>query len=235
MVWKKLALAGFCLLVPFTLALPGLNEGTVVNLRVEGNTKTVFEGPVFTRGHDVDPPSGGKHHCDGTNMGAHPTPGPTATGALDDASKVGHFDWDGEFFPQFDDYLVATIDGITQTPNEFWNLFVNFNFAQVGGCQQRVQFEDEVLWAFAAFDEPVLKLSGAHAAYVGQPITLTVTDGRNGTPVAGASVHGGTSDANGKVLVTFTTAGNKALKAEKANTIRSSRFEIIVTPSVFVM
>ncbi|KAF8055557.1 hypothetical protein FPV67DRAFT_1435215 [Lyophyllum atratum] len=212
----------------FAAAAPSLNAGTIVNLRIEGNTRTIFEGLVFTRGHDVETALGGKHHCDGTNLGAHLTPGPTATSALDSASKQHHFGWDGEFFPQFDDYLVSTIDSVSQTPDEFFNLFVNYKFAEVGGCQQRVEFLDEVLWAFGAFDEPALKLSGIQVAHVGQAVTLTVTDGRNGAPIAGASVGGGVSDENGEVSVTFMSAGTKRLKAEKANTIRSNRLQVVV-------
>ncbi|GLB40728.1 hypothetical protein LshimejAT787_0805990 [Lyophyllum shimeji] len=230
MVGKTLALAVCWLLAPLTLALPDSNRGTVVNLRIEGDTTTIFEGRIFTRGHDVETASGGEHHCDGTNLGANPAPGPTATSALDDAAKREGFDWDGNYFSQFDDYLVSTVDGVTQTTNEFWGLFVNYKFAEVGGCQQRVEFRDEVLWAFGAFDEPLLKLSGAHLVHVGQPVTLTVTDGRNGTPVAGAEVQGETSDADGRVVVTFNTARRKEFKAEKANALRSSRFQIVVVP-----
>lgn len=230
MFWNTPVLTAFCLLTPFAPAVLCPNAGTTVNLRIEGDKKTIFEGPIFTQGHDVETPSGGKHHCDGTNGGAHPTPGPTATSALDDASKLKGFGWDGTYSTVFDDYLVTTIDGVKQTKTEFWNLFVNFKFAEVGGCQQRVELNDEVLWAFGAFNEPLLKLSGPQEAHVGQPVTLTVTDGRNGTPVAGALVEGGTSDANGKVSVTFGAVGTKVFKAEKANAIRSSRFEIVVTP-----
>ena len=66
--------------VPAASALP-----VTVNLRVEGPDKTVFDGPVTTDGHSVTTDKGGTHECDGTNNGAYPEPGPTATGALDDA------------------------------------------------------------------------------------------------------------------------------------------------------
>ena len=71
------------------------NIGTFVPLRIEGKDGTIFEGPIFTRGHNVTTPSGGDHHCDGTNLGAHRTPGPTATSALADAAKLKHFAFDG--------------------------------------------------------------------------------------------------------------------------------------------
>src|SRR5947208_13542981 len=64
-----------------------------VNVRIEGATKTLFEGPVTTDAHAVTADTSGPHPCDGTNGGAHPTPGPTATGALDDAAKLAGLTW----------------------------------------------------------------------------------------------------------------------------------------------
>lgn len=74
------------------------NLGTFVHLRVEGANRTIFEDLVFTRGHDVTSASGVKLGCNGTNDHANPLPGPTCTSALDDASKLGHFTWDGWVF-----------------------------------------------------------------------------------------------------------------------------------------
>lgn len=71
------------------------NTGSVINLRIEGSNTTIFEGPIFTRGHVVDTPSGGAHQCNGLNNHSNPTAGPTATSALDDASHFAHFPFDG--------------------------------------------------------------------------------------------------------------------------------------------
>ncbi|KAF8514124.1 hypothetical protein JB92DRAFT_2920182 [Gautieria morchelliformis] len=81
-----------------------------VNLRIEGALHTIFEGPVVTRVHNVTThSSNGTHHCDGTNHGAHPNPGPTATGALDDANATSAFGWDAQFNPGFDDFFITSI------------------------------------------------------------------------------------------------------------------------------
>ena len=71
------------------------NTPTLVNLRIEGAEKTIFEGSVTTIGHNVTTASGGTHMCDGTNNAANPTPGPTCTSALASAAKVHKFDFDG--------------------------------------------------------------------------------------------------------------------------------------------
>ncbi|EKM61166.1 uncharacterized protein PHACADRAFT_247602 [Phanerochaete carnosa HHB-10118-sp] len=72
------------------------NVGAFVPLRIEGDRNTtIFEGRIFTTGHNVTTPSGGDHRCDGTNLGAHPFPGSTATSALADAAKKEGFTFDG--------------------------------------------------------------------------------------------------------------------------------------------
>jgi hypothetical protein len=71
------------------------NLPTLVNLRIEGSTNTIFEGPIDTLGHNVTTPSGGTHECNGKNNNANPLPGPTCTSALSDAAQIQHFTFDG--------------------------------------------------------------------------------------------------------------------------------------------
>ncbi|KAF8334508.1 hypothetical protein F5887DRAFT_836085, partial [Amanita rubescens] len=202
---------------------------TTVNLRIEAATYTIFEGPIFTHGHKVTTASGGTHPCDGTNNNANPTPGPTVTSALDDASKLHHFSWDGTFSTEFDDYFVTTIANQAQTSTKFWGILLNYQFIPVGGCQQEVKRMDDVLFAFDAFNKVnFLKLTGPGYVHVGHPVILTVTDGQNGSPVAGAEVNGQTSDANGHVSVTFKSPGTQKVKAEKSDSVRSAALTIEV-------
>ncbi|TFK36758.1 hypothetical protein BDQ12DRAFT_686451 [Crucibulum laeve] len=229
MLFRSLTLA--FLAVSFVLAIPSSNKGTFVNLRIEASQKTIFEGVVFTRGHDVTSATGGTHHCDGTNNNTNSRPGPTVTTALDDAARRHGFSWDGAFFPDFDDYLVSTIDGEANTDTEFWTFLVNFQFGEVGGCQQQVEALDQVLFAFDGFGKAhILKLTGPELAHKNKLITLTVTDGTTGAPVAGATVNGQTSDANGKVSITFSKLGTSGIKAEKSDSIRSNLLNILVVP-----
>jgi len=205
------------------------NLPTLVNLRIEGSTSTIFEGPIITRGHNVTTQLGGNHHCDGTNNHANPNAGPTATSALDDAHKLAHFPFDGTFSTAFDDFFITSIGGVTQTSTEFWGILLNYEFTPVGGCQQEVKRNDEVLFAFNAFNaNAFLKLTGPSTAHKGHPVIFTVTDGQTSKPVAGATVDGQTSNANGQVSVTFTNDGRQTVKATKSNAIRSNKLTIIV-------
>lgn len=70
------------------------DDFAIVNLRIEGSTKTIFEGLVITRGQRVATPKAGSHYCDGTNNKQHQASGPTVTSALANAAS-GHFSFDG--------------------------------------------------------------------------------------------------------------------------------------------
>jgi len=203
------------------------NLPTLVNLRIEGSTTTIFEGSIITQGHNVTTPSGGTHECNGKNNNANPFAGPTCTSALSDAAQLQHFTFDGTFSIQFDDFFITSIGGDTQTSTEFWGILLNFEFIPVGGCQQEVKVNDEILFAFNAFNKDhFLKLAGPTTAFIGVPVVFTVTDGSTGSPVAGALLEGKTTDANGHVSVTFTKLGATQLKATQADSIRSNAITV---------
>jgi hypothetical protein len=157
---------------------------TKVNVRIEGKTETLFEGPVLTDGHNVraaesdsKAPASGRP-CDGTNGGRHPTPGPTPTVASVDAMSILGEDFDGQWYPGFDDYFVKRWgpDAEDEGHGEYWGLLVNDVFANVGGCQYQLDGGDEVLWVYDAFDgRPNLALFPEEAAYASGPRPLTAT------------------------------------------------------------
>jgi hypothetical protein len=221
------ALAVLAVAAPAAAAAP-----VSVNLRVEGRSATIFDGSVTTDGHNITTPAGGgPHPCDGTNNGAHPAPGPTPTAALDDGARLNGFDWDGNWFDGFQDFAVSRVAGESETSTQFWGLVVNYKFATTGGCQTRVNQGDEVLWVFDAFSKThVLKLAGPNAATTGAPVTVTVTDGGDGSPQAGATVGGAQTAADGKATLSFPEAGVFRLKAERADSVRSNALTLCVDP-----
>lgn len=176
-------------------------------------------------------PSGGTHKCDGTNNNANPNSGNTPTAALDTASKLARFPFDGTFEVTFDDFFITSIGPDTQTPTKFWGLLVNYQFTPVSGCQFETAKNDQVLWAFDAFNAAfILKLDGPNTGTVkrNQPFVVTVTNGSTGQPVAGATVKvtaGGsgtaTTDAAGHASFTL-GRGKYTFKAEAPSAIRSN-------------
>lgn len=221
---------------PSELQERAVSSGTTVWLRVELKDTTIYDGPITTKGRDVKTASGGTHHCDGTNNGANPVPGPTCTSALADFSALSLFPWDGTYDSAFDDYFVTRVGGSTATETQFWGALLGWQFIPVGGCQQQVATGDSIIWAFDAFNKVYfLKLDGLNTAKVGVPIQVTVTDGPSGSNVSGASIAGtgasasGLSDANGRVMVTFASAGTKKIKAQRADSLRSNSLTVVVT------
>ena len=206
---------------------------TKVKVRVEGATKTIFEGAVTTDVHPVDGGDGsGAHTCDGTNGGASAVPGPTATGALDDAAKLGNFSWAGSFDPSFSDFDVSKIGPDASTLTQFWGVAVQGQQLQVGGCQFKVSPGEEVLWAFDLFSKKhILELSGPRRAHAGKPFSVKVVDGQDGTPVSGARVGGKKTNAKGIAKLRYRRIGTKPLKARRADSLRSNQLRVKVLPS----
>jgi hypothetical protein len=155
------AIAAFLCLA---LAVPGAGAApTEVRVRIEGSSKTLFEGPILTEGHDVRASSDvASRPCDGTNNGAHSKPGATPTAASVDAMAIVGEDFDGEWYSGFDDYFVTRWGPDHESGSAFWGILVNGAFTSVGGCQFASQTGDEVLWAFDAFgSRPFLRLAAA--------------------------------------------------------------------------
>ena len=224
-----------CALIAFALPSAALATPASVNLRIEGHTSTLFDGPITTDGHDVTTEHGGTHECDGTNGPTpEPQPGPTATSALDDAARTNGFTWDGTYSsdPSFPDYFVNEIQGDAVDPShEYWSLWIAFNFATEGGCQQRVHAGDDVLWGLSDFnDDRALKLSGPTAALTGQPVQVKVVSGANPSGEPGATVGGATTGSDGTATVSFANAGVYRLKAEKHFAVRSNSLVLCVDP-----
>jgi hypothetical protein len=171
-----------------TIAAPAAEATPArVNVRIEGRTETLFEGPVLTDGHNVraaesDPtaPSSARP-CDGTNGGRSVTPGPTPTAASVDAMSIIGEGFDGQWYPGFDDYFLKRWGPDAQDPaapggGAYWGVLVNNVFTSVGGCQYELDEGDEVLWIYDAFTgRPTLALFPEAPAYASGPRPLTAT------------------------------------------------------------
>ncbi|CAF3421856.1 unnamed protein product [Rotaria socialis] len=207
------------------------DRGSTVKIRIEGKSNTIFESNFhFTRGHNITVESGDSaHHCDGKNLNSHPTAGSTVTSALDDASKCGRFTWDGTFSTIYDDFFITRIGSDAQTATQFWGILANYNYTKTGGCETRVQQNDEVLFAFDAFSKKYfLKLTVPLTARRGCNAIFRVTDGATDAPISGAKVGKYVSDSNGNVKVAFTSGGRHKLKAEHKDYIRSNAIYVRV-------
>jgi hypothetical protein len=232
--YLRRALPGALVLLSLTAPPAALALPVTVNVRVEGATNTIFDGPVVTDGHNLNPPSGGgPHPCDGTNNGAFPTPGPTATAALDDAARAGGFTWNGTWFASFNDFQVTRIATEQDNATQFWGHFVNGKSASAGGCQTRLNAGDQTVWAFDAFSKTaVLKLVGPSTATTGAPAYFKVLDTApaSAVPAAGATVNGTPTGSDGAAALTFPTKGIYRVKADRPDAVRSNSITLCVDP-----
>jgi hypothetical protein len=228
---RNTALPAALLLLSLTAAPAALAAPVGVTLRVEGASKTILDEPVTTDGHDVTPASGGTHKCDGTNNGAHPSPVPTPTAALDDVTRAHNISWDADWFPSFEDFAVTRVHDEHANSSQFWGLVVNGQFASSGGCQTRLTQGDEAVWVFDAFSKSaVLRLAGPGTATVGQPVNVQVTDTQTAQPAANASVNGATTGSDGVATLTFNEEGIYRLKADRSDAVRSNSLIVCADP-----
>ncbi|MDX6677437.1 MAG: hypothetical protein QOE31_1489 [Solirubrobacteraceae bacterium] len=222
-------LGGLLLLSPAPLAAAA---PVTVDLRIEGKTRTLYEGAVTTDTRTVDLGDGsGAHVCDGTNNPATPVPGPTRGAAFMTAAQgPGGFTFTGAY--SFDMQFSAIAgDDVAYDPGtmEFLAEYKNGAFASFGSCGDQIANGDDVLYAYATGSEQLLALSGPATVAPGASATLRVTDAGSGAPVAGASVGGQTTGADGTAVVTLATAGPASFKATKAKAIRSNAVTICAT------
>src|SRR5580704_18216661 len=131
---------------------------TLVNVRIEGRSETLFEGPILTEGHDVEASSDTQERpCDGINSldPENKMPGATPTAASVDAMSLIGETFDGQWYPGYDDYFITRWGPDEQDPAEgaYWGILVNDVFTNVGGCQWELHENDEVLWIYDAFKE----------------------------------------------------------------------------------
>ena len=231
---RRTALSVALLLLSLAAAPAALAAPVTVNLRVEGISDTIFDGSVVTDAHLTTTPSDGvARPCDGTNSGGAPTP--TAIGALDDASKAAGFAWDASWDNTFGDYYPFLQIGSESidSSSHYLAFYLNWVYADLGGCSQSVKQGDEVLFAHSNFSQSkVLRLSGPTTATTGQSVTVHAEefDGFNGTPASGAHVLGATTGTDGSATLSFAQKGVYRLKAERDDAVRSNAVVLCVDP-----
>jgi hypothetical protein len=235
------------------LAVPGTAPAApiTVELRVEGATATLYEGPVSTEGESIETPSsGGAHPCNYAENGNFEgftnggTPGATPTTALHDAAVGAGLAFDAQWSTSLGDFFVTRV-GADQNQEEppfaSWGYAVNGTTAPVGGCQIALAPGSEVLWAYNYFNlEHHLALTGPGSVEAGAPFTVHVSDARTGAPLAGAAIGeldagvtaplpgAPTTDAAGDATVSLAAAGAVVLKATRSESVRSNGLAVCV-------
>jgi hypothetical protein len=162
---------------------------TEVNVRIEGRSETIFEGPIRVEDDGVRAASDDEpRSCSGVNKNdpENLVPRPTPTSASADAVGLIGETFDGKWYDEFDDYFITRWgpDEQSTAENAYWGVLVDDTYTAVGGCQYQLDEGDEVLWVYDAFKhKPILALFPEEAHYVSGPQPLTATT-EVGKPIA---------------------------------------------------
>ncbi|CAF9923154.1 hypothetical protein IMSHALPRED_005865 [Imshaugia aleurites] len=228
------------------------NGDNTVNLRIETNLSTLYEGPITSGPRNITM-GGVTYPCDGQGAGSNPGKalGNCPTDALDAAAKARGFTYDGEFDGEFNDWdvtrIATTEDWYNLTIIQYWGSLVNYQVSTFGerltlsGCQQLLNPGDDVLWAFItlpavggdtneATGVSFLKLIPMSVTVKkGKGFTVTVTDGRSGNATQNASVAEVKTNAEGKATLYLFDAGFFQYKAHRTGDVRSNVMNVTVT------
>jgi hypothetical protein len=249
---QAIVTVGSCVCASLSLAAPAPAAPITVNVRVEGSSATLFEGPVSTDA--VPNPPGletahsvGPHACDVQHNGFNEgfgVSGPTPTAALHNAAVANGLAFDATWSTSLSDFEITQVGGDISNAEQngkFWGYAVNYSTANVGGCQFQLSPGGEVLWAYNYFGlTHLLSLSGPASANAGTSFTAHVSDGRSGEPISGAAIGEVSSgvttpipfspvtDASGNATVSLAHAGTVTLKATRADSVRSNGLSVCV-------
>lgn len=251
-MWPALAGPIVGLLAVLVMCSSALAAPITVNLRVEGSTATLYEGPITTEAI-LDPPgisteaSKEAHPCDvkdnGSN-GGYGTAAATPTTALYDAAVARGLTFNAEWSTEFNDFNTLQVGediANSHKNGEYWGYAINFTTAELGGCQIRLAPGSEVLWAYNFFGLPhLLSLTGPASVDAGKPFSMRVVDGQTGQPISGAAIGemtagvtttipgSSTTDANGNATITLAHVGTVTLKATQPESVRSNGLVVCV-------
>jgi len=202
---------------------PALAAPVTINLRIEGPTKTLFEGPVTTDARPFHFTGDVDHECGEPAV----TRGAVVTAASDAAPFTTKGTWFDAFgSPSFSEIAGENVafDGAT---NRYLVEYLNGTASQLGSCDETVAPGDSILYAYGTGSEPLLVLGGPGKVKPGERATLSVTSAR--TAVAGATVDGLQTGADGTVTVGPLTRGDHVYKATKDGSIRSNAVHVCAT------
>ena len=206
-------------------AASALAAPVTVTLRVEGPTKTVFEGPVTTDARAFHFTGGADHACGAPGV----TRGAVFAAAEDAAPFSAAGTWDDGFGSPTFSSLAGESVAYDAASGAYLGEYINGKASDFGACGETVADGDQVLFAYGPFGAPLLSLSGAAVVAPGATATLKVTDA-TGAAVAGAAVAGATSAPDGTVTVgPFADRGDHLLKATKDGAIRSNAVDVCVS------
>ncbi len=226
----RIALSGAVIAIAALAAPTGLAlaaGSTTVTVRVEGLNRTLLAPTaVHVRSGSVTKYGVKQGKC----------PDTSAQGALDAAT---HDRWAGKWYSSYSEYLITSVLGESygSSSKDYWSLWVNNKFAQVGACDVQLHNGDQVLFAVeGAKTADPLGLTGPASAKAGRPFTVKVvaySSAGKSKPLAGATVTGNgvsvKTGSGGTATITSAKAGTLVLNATDSGYIRAAPLRVRVS------
>jgi hypothetical protein len=217
--------------VPYPPAVLQPQPGVTIDVRIEGESNTVWSGTVTVNDSTIIDDQGGQHYL----------AQPTALGALDEASQLGDF----SYVVQDTAYglYIYSINGQEPEGAAGWMYRVDYISSMAGAgdfiLDQTTPPDpphQEVLFAYSEWGETPLKVEVDNTSPdVGDTFTVTVTTYNDGTetwsPADNATVHADqdyTTGQDGTVAINIFSDTTVTVYAEKDGYIRSNRVTVVV-------
>ncbi|MBS7627064.1 hypothetical protein KEJ51_08565, partial [Candidatus Bathyarchaeota archaeon] len=209
--------------------------GAKVDIRIEGQSSTVWKGVVFVSWSDITDDQGQHHYYSK----------PTVLGALDEASRIAGFTYVVTY--QYGPAYVTTIKGEAAQGLNGWLFRVNEHTTGMYAADQFVLNDPTVttpppphstiLWFYGGWNDNVTRISVDRTTVKPEEaftVTVTYLDETTETwlPVQGANVHADknyVTDQNGQVSISISTPGTYGVYAEKEGFVRTDRIQVTVT------
>lgn len=202
------------------------------DIRFEGKTETVWDGTVTVGESNIY-----AKNVDTGEIEEYYIPYPSVLGAVDEASKLGNFTYAVEYWPNWDAFLVKTIEN----DSDWWHYWVDYTLPMVDAGKYNLTDEDnEIIFGY-------LENWYAHALKIivdktvvkkNEEFTVSVFD-ESDFCIEGATVYVGSetylTDENGNVTVSCDKSGTLKVYAEKDDFVRSEKTSIKVKKSIEIV
>lgn len=195
-------------------------------IRIEGSSGTVFNSLVTFGETDFEAENVNTGITSQYHIGF-----PSVLGALIEASEEADFTVVIEYWPDWDAFLVKTING----ESDWWHYWVDYEVPMVGASTYKLTSEDtKIIWGYVeSWDSHALLIDlDKSEVKKNEEFTVTVTD-EIGVNVENALVYVGASryfltDSQGVATITIPDQGNFVVYAEKDGYVRSETDSIQV-------
>jgi hypothetical protein len=195
------------------------------NIRIEGKTETIYSGKISFSGAVIN-----AINISTGQTERHIFHYPNILGALDKASETGGFTYTVEYYPDYDSFLVTSIE----SDYNWWQYWVDYK-KPMKGCDK---FElnndyDKILWGYCEeWETHALQITtDKNNVNKEEKLVITVTD-ENMNPVENTDVfineNNNQTDKNGELNINLTEEGEYIVYAEKTGYIRSDKICINV-------